>query len=382
VTASGDRRYKALFIPAWYPSAENPTAGGFVREHAQAVSLYDDVTVLYVQTVPPLRGSDRFSWREQMDDGIPTVRLRVPHIKALSYTLAVLAAYHRLALRGYRPDVIHAHEYIAGLPAVLIGRLHRIPVVVTEHFTGFVRRTLGGVRLQEARIAFRWADAVMPVSRSLQRAIEDYGIKARFEVVPNAVDTDLFRPGDRDGKGGSSKRLLFVGLLDPSHKKGVPHLLQALAILRERRDDWQLDIVGDGPARTEYQRAAAELGIGEKVTFQGLKSKPGVAQYMRQADVFVLPSLWENLPCVLIEAMASGLPIVSTLTGGIPEMIDGETGILVPPGDAAELAAALERMMGSLDEYDSGLIVEKARQYSHQSVGGRIHSVYKEHVRR
>ncbi len=80
--------------------------------------------------------------------------------------------------------------------------------------------------------------------------------------------------------------------------------------------------------------------------------------------------------------MASGLPIVSTTTGGIPEMIDGETGILVPPGDATELAAALERMIESLDEYDRGLIMRKARQYSHESVGKSIHSIYEGCIRR
>lgn len=379
--ASADRRYKVLFIPAWYPSAENPMAGTFVREHARAVSLFDDVTVLYVQPVSPFHGRDRLSWRKEVDEGILTVRLRVPHIKAISYTLAVIVGYLGLTRRGYRPHVIHAHEYLAGVPAVLIGKLHRIPVVVTEHFTGFPRRTLSKGRALQAHFAFRCANTVMPVSRSLKRAIEAYGIRARFNVVPNAVDVDLFRPDSTPAGNSAPKRLLFVGLLDPSHKKGVPYLLHALAELRRLRDDWRLDLVGDGPARAQYESMARDLGVADKIAFHGFKSKTEVADFMQTADFFVLPSLWENLPVVLIEAMASGLPIVSTVAGGIPEMIDEETGILVQPRDSSALSAALDRIIESLDEYDRELIAKKARRYSHESVGKAIHSIYRECVR-
>jgi len=162
----------------------------------------------------------------------------------------------------------------------------------------------------------------------------------------------------------------------------MPYLLQALAQLRQMRDDWHIDIVGDGPPRPEYEHLAISLGLAEKTTFHGLKSKNEVAEFMRKAHLFVLPSLWDNSPCVVIEAMASGLPIVSTLTGGIPEMVDEKTGVLVPHADATQLSAALAQTIESLDQFDRYRITQKARQYSPESIGELIHSIYRGCVQR
>jgi glycosyltransferase involved in cell wall biosynthesis len=374
------KRHNVLFIPAWYPSAENPTAGTFVREHARAVSLFDDVTVLHIQPVSPFHGRDRLSWREEIDEGIHTIRVRLPHIKAVSYTLGVMAAYYRLARRGYRPDVIHPHVYLAGAPALLIGKLHHLPVVVTEHFTEFPRRTLSKVRIRQAQIAFRWADTVMPVSRCLQHAIESYGIRANFKVVPNVVDTALFHPLSGQTKR-STERLLFVGLLDPSHKKGVPHLLRALAQLRQRRDDWQLDIVGDGPARAEYQRMTADLGLSDKIIFHGLKSKPEVAQFMHGTDLFVLPSLFETFSVATAEALATGTPVIATRCGGPEDFVTPEVGLLVPPGDTEALADAIDWMLANHDRYDPTAVAAYAHgRFSHEAVGMQLHEIYRESV--
>ena len=139
--ANSSDRHRVLFIPAWYPTLENPIAAKFVRDHARAASIYDDVTVLHVQLTPLFAGSGP-SWREGLEDGIPIIRLRVPNLKGISYMLSVVGAYQRLRFRGYRPDVIHAHIYHAGLPGALISKLYRVPLVTTEHWTGFPMREL------------------------------------------------------------------------------------------------------------------------------------------------------------------------------------------------------------------------------------------------
>src|SRR5262249_53929313 len=150
-----------------------------------------------------------------------------------------------------------------------------------------------------------------------RRGIEAEGIEAAFTVVPNVVDTDLFA-----GDGGRPRngRLLAVGLLYEA--KGYEFLLRAVADLARGGRHLDLDIVGDGPGRETYERLAVELGISERVTFQGLLPKPEVARMMREAELFVLTSRYDNNPCVVIEAMASGLPVVATSVGGIPELVD------------------------------------------------------------
>lgn len=378
-------RLRVLFVTPWYPTREQPVWGIFVREHARALSLYDDVTVIHLR-------EKQDDWTHPCDlqeerdatltEGVRTFRAwysRLPLPKGAfpGQLWATLSAVRRLTADGFRPDVIHAHVYLGAAAALPTAKLYRIPLVASEHSTDFPRRALPRFNKWVARWAFGGAALVLPVSRALQESIEQYGVRARFRVVPNAVDLALFHPGSHVSADRAVKKLLFVGLLDALHKKGVPYLLRALADLTAKRADWHLDIVGDGPARAEYERLADELGVANRVTFHGLLPKSRVAEFMRQADVFVLPSVWENLPCVLIEAMASGLPILSTRVGGIPEIVDDAVGRLVAPKDVVGLRDAIDAMLDSLSQFDCRVIVDRARRYSLEVVGKQLADLYR-----
>jgi len=376
-----DRRLKIAHIPGWYPSKNNPVSGIFIREHVKATLLYNDVVVLYSEGVGrKIRGL--YEIKDNIEDGIRTLRLRyrkspIPKTSYLIYLWAMFRAFRKLVEKGFRPDIIHAHVYLAGVPAVLLGKRYRLPVIITEHFTGFPRGLVRGIEKLKAKFSFERADLVCPVSEDLRRHIKSYGIRARFHVVPNVVDTSFFYPAEDkpNTRQGNKKRLMLVALLDP--KKGVPYLLEAMARLRKKRDDFVLDIVGDGPNRVEYEELTRKLGLQDIVHFHGLKTKQEVAEFMRKADVFVLPSEWENLPCVIIEAMASGLPVVATNVGGIPEIISNETGILVPPKDEWALTQALEDVIEHLDQYQFKNIVKQAKErFSYEAVGRRLKNFY------
>jgi glycosyltransferase involved in cell wall biosynthesis len=196
------QRLKVLFITAWYPSEEAPVRGTFVREHARAVLLFDDVVVLHCMGKDIVRRKTLRIEQEadpELALGIPTYhmwhrRALVPGGSSLTYVRDVMAAFRGIVSGGFRPDLIHAHIYEAGVPAVWLSRRERIPTVITEHSSDFPRRRLPPWQIWKARLAFRRADRVLPVSRMLQRAIQGHGIQGRFEVVPNAVDTNLFHP--------------------------------------------------------------------------------------------------------------------------------------------------------------------------------------------
>lgn len=327
-----------LVVPKWYPWPERPVFGIFCREHARALSLCHDVVVLASLAT---RSPDFLVYRltDEVEDGLRTLRVRYrrPLVRpaAMGCQLAgMLAALLRLRREGWRPDVVHGHVYSAGLPALLLGRLSRALVVVTEHYTGFQRGLVTGVDRLVARIAFERSDLTAPVSRELAGHLREVAPRARMRVMPNVVDTDVFTlspHGPHDGP----VRLLTVGAL--AAKKGHVQLLDALTEL----SDAQLDLVGDGELRGELELHAAELGLGERVRFRGAVPKEEVARLMREADLFVLPSLEETFGCVLIEAMASGLPSVATRVGGVPEVLDEDAGELVPSGDPPALAAAI-----------------------------------------
>ena len=358
--------------------------GVFVREHAKAVRLYDDVAVLHGAGVDP---NLQRLWRveqetdESFTEGLPTYRVwhqppPIPQARYLLYLWSIFQAFRHIAAQGFYPDVLHAHVYSAGFPAALLGKLYRLPVVITEHVSTFSRKLLSRCEVLTAHLAFRWSTLVMPVSPTLQKAIEDHGICARFQVVPNAVDTTLFTPFLHNAPEHNAKRLLFVGSLVPV--KGIPYLLQALAQLRRKREDWHLDIAGDGSARAEYECLAIELGIADQVTFTGIKSRREVAALMQRADLFVLPSLCETFATVAAEALAAGTPVLATRCGGPEEFITEQVGMLVPPGDADALCEGLDTMLDQLSRYDPYRVSRYAvERFSLERVGQQLHMIYK-----
>jgi glycosyltransferase involved in cell wall biosynthesis len=359
-----------------------------VREHAKAVrDAGHRVVVLHLAGPRPKLDGGFWTMEKELDPSLAEgleahhVFHRRSRVPGASYALqqrSAVAAYRHLRANGFRSDVVHAHVYGAAVPAAAICTRSGIPLVVTEHFSGVARRSLSSREARKARYAYRRAARVLPVSRFLQEAIRSYGVDTRFEVVPNVVDTTLFLPpgaGRREAVGG--RRLLFVGSLDPAHYKGFPTLLEALDLLRGDRSDWELDVIGEGSERASYEASAATLGLRKRVTFHGSQPKRAVAEMMRAADLLVLPSRVETFGTAIVEALASGLPVVSTTAGAIPELVDEHSGRLVPPDDPAALAAALNHTLENIDEFDRPAIADRARdKYNAEVVGGQLSRIY------
>lgn len=358
-----------------------------MREHAKAVrDAGNRVVVLHLAGASPKLDGNLWAMEEELDptlsEGIESHHVIHHRVgtRGAAYPLylwSAVGAYRHLRNRGFCPDVIHAHVYGAAVPAALIGRRSRIPLVVTEHFSGIAQRSLNSIEARKARYAYSRAARILPVSRFLQEAIRSYGIDGPFEVVPNVVDTGVFFPPNGKAKTGTTRRLLFVGNLEASHVKGFPTLLHALTRLRDGRHDWQLDVIGDGAERLHHERTTAELGLDKYVIFHRSQPKTVVAQTMREADLLVLPSRIETFGAVVAEALASGLPVVSTKVGGIPELVDERSGRLVPPDDPVALARALEAALDELETFDSAALSASARRrYGSEVVGEQLGRIY------
>jgi L-malate glycosyltransferase len=357
-----------------------------VREQAKAVSAAGHrVVVLHLAGSTPTRGV-MWAMQEELDpslsEGIEAhhVTHRQFGVRGASYPLylsSAIAAYRRLRNGGFRPDVIHAHVYGAGIPAALVSKGSGIPLALTEHYSGVAQRSLGRVEARKARYAYNHADRILPVSRFLQESIRSYGVDGTFEIVPNVVDTSVFFRSPESAKTEGSRRLLFVGNLEPLHLKGFPTLLDALGRLRERRHDWRLEVIGDGPERVRHEKAVSDLGLRQHVTFRGSQPKEVVAQTMREADLLVSPSVVETFGAAIAEALVSGLPIVATRVGGIPELVGERSGRLVPSGDPAALARALDDTLEDLDGFDREAIAASATErYSSEVVAERLSEIY------
>ena len=301
---------RVLIMPKWYPWPERPVFGAFCREQARAAALRNDVRVLAFKPEPM---SGRALFRRWDDPGEPvrTVRLayRRPRVRAAAMATQLLgmsAVLRGMERTGWRPQLIHAHVFEAGFPAVLLARRLGCPVVVSEHFTAFQRGLVRGVDRQLARFCFRNAELVCPVSDDLRRQLVALEPRGRYRVVPNVVDTALFRPAPNGARAPGPLRLLIVAAL--AEKKRHADLLEAVARLRARGTEATLDVVGDGELAVPLRAHAQRLGLGETVRFRGALLPPAVAELMRRADMLVLPSRFENLPVVILEAMAAACP--------------------------------------------------------------------------
>lgn len=363
---------KILVVPKWYPWPELPVFGIFCREHARALATRHEVVVL-ASLATPAADFPVYRLTDEVEHGIRTLRVRYrrPRVRPLAMACqlaGMLAAHRRLRRDGFRPDVVHAHVYSAALPALALARLSRAALVVTEHYTGFQRGLVTGADRLTAKVAFERADLVAPVSGELAGHLRAIAPGARIEVHPNVVDTDVFTPVAHEERG-RPKRLLTVGAL--AEKKGHAYLLEALT----RLDGVELDVVGDGELRAELEDTARRLGAPAR--FRGELSKEEVARMMGEADLFVLPSTHETFGCVLIEAMACGVPSVATRVGGVPEVLAQEAGELVAPRDPGALAEGIERALGR--EFDPTALARDARErYGYAAFAERWTGVYEE----
>lgn len=198
---------------------------------------------------------------------------------------------------------------------------------------------------QLVRLIVTRAKAAFFLGESLRREFATRSSQGQLILTSLVRASDISRRVDTCSS--TPPTLIYVGRL--AHEKGVGHLLRAVRSLAAAGRDVQLKICGDGPLKEKLQAEAATMGLGRRVRFLGfVPPGKGVYSELDRADIFVLPSLSEGIPKVLLEAMARGLPIVATAVGGIPDIIrDGYNGLLVPPGDAEAIAAAVDRLLGS-----------------------------------
>jgi glycosyltransferase involved in cell wall biosynthesis len=261
------------------------------------------------------------------------------------------ALWHLVRLiRAHRVTVLHAHAAAAALAACPAGRLAGVPaVVVTMH--GSVR--LGGVWRQRAAIAaqkavLRWSHRTICVAEYVRAELLELGLvrPERAVTVYNGIDPPVPQAGGgealRRELGLPADRPVVGTLARLAPQKGVEYLLQAAAVLRDREHPVALVIAGDGPLRAPLEKTARALGVDARF----LGYRPDAAGLLSLFDVFVLPSVTEGLPLVVLEAMAAGCPVVAAGVGGVPEAVeDGRTGRLVPARDPEALAQALASVL-------------------------------------
>lgn len=341
---------RILVVTSQFPIAGEPTRGRPIHQTVRALSRLADVRVLSPIAVYPRWARPRsylFHAPLELALDCAVEYVTYPAFPALTRPFNGWLCGRAIdaAVRHARPDVLLSYWlYPDAHGALRAARRHAIPFVAGAR--GSDLRVRDAVSRRLTLPVVRSADRLLVVSADLGRiASERYGADpARVRVIPNGCDTAIFHLLDRAVARREldlperSRIVLYVGRLVA--EKGLRELLTAAAELARNDAGLVLALVGDGPLRAELEAMARSMP-GLALRFAGAQPPAAVARWMSAADVVTLPSYSEGHPNVLVEALACGRPAVATTVGGIPEVIDAASGVLVPPRDTDALARGL-----------------------------------------
>ena len=384
-----------LHLLSWFPTPDDPTLGNFcVRMidalpeacHSVILSVCDGKDMTKSYEIKEIAGAHHTHVQ------IHIRPLKVNAIRKLKILRMYQVGLKYIKKRFFEPDLVHLHvAYPLGQVALLWKRLFGYKYVLTEHWTIYQPQNqsvlVGRLKKKIVKIANN-AELIMPVSLDLQRCMEGHGVSNRFQVIYNLVNTDMFtlrQPPCIDSNRtssawndmqGSKKQILHISTLR-DEAKNFSGILRTIERLRQQRDDFELHVIHDYEA-PEFKAFVKEHNLIDCVIFHGKKTSAEVAEAYRKADFFVLFSNFENLPCVIVEAFACGVPVLSTAVGGIAEIVSPERGILIPQGDEDALLQGLNQMLDHSRDYDREAIRDYAiKTFAAQNIGRQIFEAYK-----
>jgi len=349
VQANPQTALHVLTITPFYPNEGDDASGCFIAEPLDALAKIGIAnTVFAVQPFYRRKSRPRSSgqtaqWFRYFSlpggFGLPT---------AGAFLFARVVPVIRELQRSHPIHVIHAHAPLpCGHAAMLLASELRLPYIVTVHgldaySTQQVQGRAGEWSRRISRRVYRSAKRVVCISEHVREAVLEGTRETRTSVVYNGVDPDFFSP--QEAAGSTGRKILSVGNLIPI--KGHDVLIRAFAALAPEFTDCQLEIIGEGPERSRLQSLANELNVSNRVIFLGRRSRQQVAEAMRRCSIFALPSRFEGLGCVYLEAMSTAKPVIGCRGQGIAEIIQhGSNGFLVGPDNDRELALAMAMLL-------------------------------------
>jgi glycosyltransferase involved in cell wall biosynthesis len=358
-----------------------------VQKHAEAASLYENASALYVCSDPSLEKESEIV--ESEVNGIFTVNVyyrkvknRIPGISSIQkfsrYLRAHRAGMNIILEKKGRPALVHLNVlWPAGLFALELKRKLNIPFLITEHSTVYQasrNHRFNAFEKSRSKKICSGSALLSTVSQDLAVSMKKLGFGTSFETVNNVLDTNLFYPSPEREK--KKFRFLHISTLNDAHKN-VSGIIRAMAELVKADPGAELLICGDGDIGP-HELFAKQFGLlNRSVFFEGKKEPARVAEAMRNSDCLVLFSNYENMPVVIPEAFACGIPVIATDVGGIKEIVNDSNGMLIPAKNESALTAAMIKMKNEAGKYDAQKLHSFAKEhFSYERVGKKLHQLY------
>jgi glycosyltransferase involved in cell wall biosynthesis len=378
-----------LFLPKWYPDISGDQNGNFIKRHAEAAALHNDIAVIYVKGYAD-DCPDFYIAKSIINKALTYKVIFRKYSRSLSvinrlFNLFLYYSAYFKALKSLRdehrmPDLVHVHVlFQPGIVAYLIKMFYKIPYIISEQWTGYGDKgnTYAGfssLRKWAYRFIARNASCVTAISNDLKNNMLKFNLLNQYYIVPNVVNTSIFRPNPSP-KTKNKIRLIHISSLNDK-QKNVSGILRTITKISEVRNDFELYILGQ--PNEDIFRYAEQKGLLNKYVFYlGYKFNEDLAQVIQSADFFVLFSNYETFGCVVAESLACGIPVVATRVDGVKEIVNEQNGVLVEPENEEALYQAILYMMDNYQHYNPGQLHNEANaKYSYEVVGRQLADIY------
>ena len=379
---------KVLWLVSWYPNRMDAFTGDFIQRHAQAVSLYAEVAIIFVKKEESLAANTSEVERTVTGNlteqiiyyNAPKTNLKIIDraISYLNYKKHYQQAVEQYIKENGRPAYVHVHVAMnAGLIALWIKKKWNIPYFVTEHWVGYYKECVPSIydnsflfRFLNKRVLAK-ATLFLPVTKGLGEKVKTDFVNVPYRVIPNVVNTDFFKY-----KSSTPAKFRFIHISHINYQKNPEGMFSAAQILKERGYEFELFMLGN---QSESLNALADKYglLPDVVIFNKAVPYNEVAGFIQSSSAFLMFSRFENLPCVLLEALCCGLPVISTNVGGITEAVNDENGILIESEDIPALANAMQKMIDEYQHYNREKIAAEASdKYNYIKVGQQFFELY------
>lgn len=383
-------RKKILWLCSWYPSKLMPFNGDFIKRHAEAVSLYEDIYVIHiVRDVKGIITKDVLT-EDSEKNGLAE---KIIYYHTPSFRVSLFDKYwselkyrklYKKAVSDYMktsgiPDLAHVHVGMkAGAIALWLKKKKTVPYVISEHWSGFLPEADEKIIDQPFYFRSLWrkviagASAISAVSAHLANAIQQQFALKHVHVIPNVVDTSIFYPA-----ASKSNDIRFIHISGLEELKNPTAIIEAFTIVIKTYPSAVLDIFGPDDKRPKS--LVAELRGEKNIQFHKEISQQELAEFVRQSLALVLYSSYETFGCVIIEANACGIPVVISDIPVFHETVtEGMNGIFVKPNDPVALAERMIEMIKTRSTFNSNAIAAESSDYSYEKVGKQFSDWYDE----
>lgn len=347
-------KLSVLFICGWYPSKVLPTNGDFIQRHAEAVATCNNVSVLHIITD---KTTNKITFDSFIKKNVKTHIAYLPKSKNnLRKIYYFFKAFKQFLKASPSFDVVHLNEvYPFGMLCLYLKKFKKISYIISEHWTGYhTPNKISKHQLLWSKTIVKNASFVCPVSENLKFSMEKIGLLGNYKIVPNVVDTTIFYPSKIRTNVFT---ITHISNMIDEHKN-ISKMLEVIKMLEKQIEHFHFKLIGENSDK--YIEKIKSIGLNiNKISIINHISQDELSNELKESDIFILFSNYENLPCVILESFSCGVPVISTNVGGISEFFPNDFGKLIQKNNQTELLNSI------IEFYKKTKRTDKERMYKY-----------------